>query len=85
MSSTEVEIVDNSAKGVVRHTLYVNGDPKAHVVVTNGEVRLHWAVYGPQSWEPEGRALLQGLVELSVIADQLAAKQRKFSREEVAE
>lgn len=36
-------------------------------------VQFHWQVYGPQYW-PEAKILMQGLLELSVLADQLSGE-----------
>jgi hypothetical protein len=81
MMKDAVEIVDDSTALQERHTLYVNGSPMVAVKVEHGEVRLQWMVHGPQSWEPQGRALVIGLLELSVVADKLYNNLTKFPRE----
>lgn len=58
-----------------QHTLYVNGFPAAHVQATPAGVFLNWSVYGPQQW-PEAKLVLEGLLELSVLADQLTTRPR---------
>lgn len=71
------------------HTLFVQDFPAARVQVTPAGVVLNWAVYGPQQW-PEAKLVLEGLLELSLLADQLSlrprhgkAKQTRISRDEV--
>jgi hypothetical protein len=79
-----IQIVDDSTASLERHVLYVHGSPMASVKVEHGEVRLQWMVHGPQSWEPQGRALLLGLLELGLLADRLAAKLQKYPKEVAA-
>lgn len=68
-----IEIRDESTHSEQRFQLYIDGGPRALVTKTNGSVQLHWQVYGPQYW-PEAKALMQGLLELSVIADELSGE-----------
>lgn len=73
-----IEIVDeseydSSGNLVEVHQLYIDGGRKANVRKTNGRVVINWAVYGPQEW-PEAKILLQGLLELFVLADSIAVK-----------
>jgi hypothetical protein len=65
-----IEIVDESTHDEVRFQLYIDGGRRAFVRKKRGLVALHWEVYGAQQW-PEAKVLMQGLLELSVIADQL--------------
>jgi len=65
-----MEIRNESTDEEDKFQLYVDGGPRACVVKRAGMVQLHWEVYGPQEW-PKAKKLLQGLLELSVIADQL--------------
>jgi hypothetical protein len=69
-----IEIRDESTDAEQRFQLYVDGQRRALLTLNNrGTGRLpqfHWEVYGPQVW-PEAKALLAGLLELSLIADEL--------------
>lgn len=78
-----IEIVDESTHNEIRFQLYIDGGRRAFVSKKNGSVQLHWEVYGPQYW-PEAKVLMQGLLELSVIADQLSGEKngKKTSRDE---
>lgn len=85
-----IRIADNGPGARERYTLHVNDFPAAHVSVDVNGVNLHWAVYGPQPW-PEAKTVLEGLLELSILADQLTVdprhgkgkKQERTSREEI--
>lgn len=70
--SPMISIHDESDDKVERHQLRLNGERRASVTRSklNGQVRFHWAVYGPVPW-PEAKELLEGLLELSIVADQL--------------
>lgn len=68
-----IEIVDESAHEEIRFQLYIDGGQRAFVSKKGGAVQLHWQVYGPQYW-PEAKVLMQGLLELSVIADKLSGE-----------
>lgn len=69
-----IEIKDESADGVARHQLYVDGCRRCHVTrKKDGYVRLHWDIAGPMLW-PEAKEVMGGLLELSLIADQLTAE-----------
>lgn len=68
-----IEIVDESTHEEVRFQLYIDGGRRALVTKKAGMVELHWQVYGPQYW-PEAQVLMQGLLELSVIADKLSGE-----------
>jgi len=78
-----IEIVDESTHDEVRFQLYIDGGRRAFVRKKHGLVTLHWEVYGPQQW-PEAKVLMQGLLELSVIADQLSGEKngKKADRDE---
>lgn len=66
-----VEIVDEGMYDQVRYQLYIDGSRCAALTKTpKGPVQFVWQVHGPQYW-PAAKELLQGLLELSVIADQL--------------
>jgi hypothetical protein len=68
-----IEIHDESVGTEQRFQLYVDGGPRALLVKKHGDVQLIWQVQGPQYW-PDAKALLQGLLELSVIADKLSGE-----------
>lgn len=69
-----IKIVEEREDGETRFYLYVDGGRCAFVRrLVNGYVTLHWEVYGPQQW-PEAKVLMQGLLELSVLADQLSGE-----------
>jgi hypothetical protein len=71
------------------HTLFVQDVPIARVQTSHAGVMLNWSIYGPQPW-PEAKLVLEGLLELSLFADQLTlrprhgkAKQERTTRDEV--
>lgn len=67
-------IVDESNDDERRFQLYVGDTRQALVVKKPGRpVEINWQIYGPQFWPP-AKVLLQGLLDLSVIADQLAGE-----------
>ena len=66
-----IEIRDESTHDEQRFQLYIDGGPRALLKKRNGTVEFNWQVYGPQYW-PEAKTLMQGLLELSVLADQLS-------------
>jgi len=68
-----IEIRDESTHEEQRFQLYIDGGPRALVTKKHGTVSLNWQVYGPQYW-PEAQVLMQGLLELSVVADQLSGE-----------
>jgi hypothetical protein len=68
-----IEIVDESTHDEILFRLYIDGASRALVSKKNGAVEFHWQVYGPQYW-PEAKVLMQGLLELSVIADKLSGE-----------
>lgn len=78
-----IKIVDESTDEEVRFQLYIDGARRAFVRKKHGYVTLHWEVYGPQQW-PEAKNLLQGLLQLSVWADQLSGEKngKKTNRDE---
>lgn len=65
-----ITIIDEGADGVTHLQLYIDGCRRAFVSDKNGTIRFQWEVYGPQTW-PEAKVLMQGLLELSVMADHL--------------
>lgn len=65
-----IEIQD---EGNQRWQLYVNGSPRILLTKKHGSLQLHWQVYGPQHWA-EAKVIIQGLLELSVLAHQLAGE-----------
>lgn len=66
-----VEIVDEGMYGDVRFQLYVDGHRYAAITKKpKNPVQFVWQVHGPQYW-PAAKDLIQGLLELSVIADSL--------------
>ena len=68
-----IEIRDESTHEEQRFQLYIDGGPRALLTKKHGTVQFHWQVYGPQYW-PEAKVLMQGLLELSVLADQLSGE-----------
>lgn len=75
MKPKGIEIRNESTDAEDRFQLYIDGGPRAAVSKKANLVQLHWEVYGPQEW-PRAKLLLQGLLELSVIADQLSGDTR---------
>lgn len=69
----DIKIVDESVATERRFQLYVNGSTAALVSKKGGDVQLNWQVRGPQYW-PDAKALIQGLLELSIIADKLSGE-----------
>lgn len=70
-----IEIIDESTHEEIRFQLYIDDGRRALVSKKGGTVQFHWQVYGPQYW-PEAKVLVQGLLELSVIADQLSGDKK---------
>lgn len=68
-----IEIRDESTHDQQRFQLYIDGGPRVLLTKKHGTVELVWQVYGPQYW-PEAKVLMQGLLELSVVADQLSGE-----------
>lgn len=68
-----IEICDESTADARRFQLYVDGGRAAVLVKKNNLISLNWQVHGPQLW-PEAKDLLQGLLDLSVIADNLSGE-----------
>lgn len=68
-----IEIRDESTHEEQRFQLYIDGGPRALLSKNHDIVQFHWQVYGPQYW-PEAQVLMQGLLELSVIADKLSGE-----------
>lgn len=76
------EIVDQSTHEEKIFVLYVGDGPRATLRKRPGfPVELHWEVYGPQYW-PKARPLIQGLLELTLIADELDGGQSRQTNEE---
>lgn len=78
-----IEIVDESTHDEVKFQLYIDGSRRAYVRKKYDLITFAWEVYGPQYW-PEAKVLMQGLLELSVIADQLSGEKngKKADRDE---
>lgn len=70
-----IEIHDESTGTEQRFQLYINGGPRALVLKKGGDTQLVWQVQGPQYW-PDAKILLQGLLELSVVADKLSGEKK---------
>lgn len=70
---SDYEIIEESSDEERKFTLLHLGARMATLVYKNGDVGLHWQVYGPQYW-PVAKGLMQGLLDLSVIADQLSGE-----------
>lgn len=68
----DFEIVDASDEKVTRYELVVNDTRYAALVADKqGHVTINWMIYGPQTW-PDAQAMVRGVLQLSVIADQLS-------------
>jgi hypothetical protein len=65
-----IRIEETTTTECEQYTLFVNDVMMAHAQVHHDGVKLNWAVYGPQQW-PEAKLLLEGLLELGLLADQL--------------
>lgn len=66
-----IEIADESTFNEVRHQLYIDGSRRALVSKKKGgPAQMRWQIYGPMYWG-EAKILLEGLLELSLIADSL--------------
>lgn len=79
----DIAINDESTDAQKRFQLTVRGAPVALLTRTKyGHVGITWQVYGPQVW-PDAQALIRGLLQLSVTADQLAGEYRGKSSQEV--
>ena len=70
-ANTSIEDLSTADQKV--YQLFVDNAPKAKLTKIRGVVQLTWQVYGPQNW-PQAKALVQGLLELSVLADQLSGE-----------
>ena len=70
-----IEIIDESTYEETRLQLYIDGGKRALLSKKQGDVQINWQVHGPQYW-PEAKVLMQGLLELSIIADKLSAEKR---------
>lgn len=68
-----IEIADESTDDEQKFQLYIDGGPRACLTKKHGIVELNWEVYGPQYW-PHAKVLMQGLLELSVLADKLSGE-----------
>lgn len=79
-----INIRNTSTDDEESYELFINGGSRATLTKKHGLVQLHWQVYGPQDW-PEAKYVLQGLLELSVIADQLSGGTREKDAEETEE
>lgn len=66
-----IAISDESDEKGARFQLLIDGGPRALLTQDYyGTVSVTWQIYGPQYW-PDAKLVVQGLLELSVIADQL--------------
>ena len=72
---SRISIEDESTEKEVRFQLYINDNHRGLVTKRGGTVQFHFAVFGPQYW-PEAKALMQGLLELSIIADRLSGEEK---------
>jgi len=71
-----IEIVDEGMYDHVRFQLYIDGSRCAAITkAPKCPVQFVWQVHGPQYW-PAAKELLQGLLELSVIADNLTGEKQ---------
>lgn len=73
MSESHIEIADESTDKEKIFVLYIDGSRRGCVSNKGHAVTMKWEVYGPQNW-PSAKVLLQGMLDLSVIADQLAGE-----------
>lgn len=71
----EMEVRDESTEEEIRYQLYVKGGRRAAVTCRRGSGKpiFHWQIYGPERWF-KAQALIEGLLELSVLAAQLEGK-----------
>lgn len=81
IDSDRIKIVDESSGGEIRHQLYIDGIAQAALIRRLGGEKLgiHWHVYGRQKW-PEAKDLICGLLELSIIAEQLNNEEENRER-----
>jgi len=68
-----MKIVDESTHNEQRFQLYIENGACGLVTKKNNIVHLHMQVSGPVGW-PDAKVLIQGLLELSVIADKLSGE-----------
>lgn len=80
-TASDIRIVDESGDGELRYQLYVNGSRQAAVIKRRGgeHIGIHWHIYGRQRW-PDAKDLIQGLLELSIIADKLHKEEENRER-----
>lgn len=83
MTGQGIEIIKEERRGRTVHTLYIDGGEKAFLSTEAGEVRITWMVYGPQGW-PVAREMVKGILELTVLADELQIGVRKRTNKEAA-
>lgn len=74
-----IEIRDESTYDEKKFVLHIDGAPRATLTKNDTIVQLNWQVYGPQYW-PEAKVLMQGLLELSVLADKLDGEKNGKSK-----
>lgn len=71
-----IEIVNASTDDQEQYELNVGSALRVVTLqVTHGIVKFNWGVYGPIQW-PEAKAMLEGMLELSVLADQISERLR---------
>lgn len=66
-----IEIIDESTDEREQYILNVGTAMRIVTLqVVNRIVKFNWGVYGPIQW-PEAKAMLEGMLELSVLADEI--------------
>lgn len=77
------EIKDESTAYKTRYVLYRSGVPSISVEKADGVVVFKWMIYGPQ-YASESKELIQGILDMTVIADQLENKRGNEESDEEA-
>lgn len=71
-----IEIIDTSTVDQEAYELNVGSANRIVTLqVDHGAVKFNWGVYGPIGW-PEAKAMLEGMLELSVLADSITERLR---------
>lgn len=72
----DISITEEEYDGFCIMRLTVDGQEVAKAVSKAGRpVEFTWEIYGPQYW-PKAQQIIQGLVQLSVVADAMYERQR---------
>lgn len=80
-----IEVRDESTKSEQRFCLYVDGCERGMVTKgPNKRVQIHWKTAGPFQAQ-EGRVWIQGLLELSIISQELECGEHYDIKETIGE